>query len=114
MAKHEFGILQDFDKDKIYEKYEPEKYNCVSVSDELIAAVVPYLKNMKTYHHSFNNKSLGLAYTGITIIPTSSITFFYDLVNTLNKLRQSHELAVLLVVLMDAKINNKNIIHFGI
>ena len=30
----EFGIIDEFDEEKDYSDYEPEKYNCISVDDE--------------------------------------------------------------------------------
>jgi ribosomal protein S3AE len=36
MAKHEFGIIDYFEENKWYSVYEPEKYNCISVSDDCL------------------------------------------------------------------------------
>jgi len=36
MAKHEFGIMDSFDENIWYNVYEPEKYDCISVSDDII------------------------------------------------------------------------------
>lgn len=40
MAKHEFGIIDSFEENKWYSNYEPEKYNCISVSDDLIEELI--------------------------------------------------------------------------
>ena len=40
MANHDFGVIDYFEENKWYSDYEPEKYNCISVSDELIDEVM--------------------------------------------------------------------------
>ena len=114
MAKHEFGIIDNFDKEKDYSNYEPKEYNCIEVDDELVSNMIGYLKNLKTYHHKFSNSSTGLAYTGVTLIPTSSLMFLHDIVSTLNRFKRSQELTDLTCLLMEAKIKGKYIIHYGI
>ena len=33
----EFGIIEEFDKDKDYSsEYEPQKYNCVAIDDDIL------------------------------------------------------------------------------
>ena len=54
MAKHEFGIIDYFEENKWYSEYEPEKYDCVSVGDELIEEIIAKygeeLTAIKTYY----------------------------------------------------------------
>ena len=38
--KHNFGVIEKFEEDKWYSDYEPKKYNCISVSDDLIEGIV--------------------------------------------------------------------------
>lgn len=40
LAKHEFGIIDFWEENKWYSTYEPEKYNCIAVSDDLIAELM--------------------------------------------------------------------------
>lgn len=114
MATHEFGILEEFDESAVYKDYEPEKYKCISIDDEYIEYIVKYLGNLNTYYFEYNQKEYGLNYYGITIIPPKSIMYLYDIVVTANRFKKSHQLAELCLLLMDAKIKNKHIIHFGI
>lgn len=114
MAKHEFGIIENFDEKKDYSNYEPKEYNCIEIDDELVREMLKYLKSLRTYHHKYSNPSTGLAYTGVTLIPTTSIIFLHDIVSTLNRFKKSQELTDLTCLLMDAKIKGKYIIHYGI
>lgn len=34
---HDFGIIEEFDSQKSYNDYTPEKYGCVSVDDDIIS-----------------------------------------------------------------------------
>jgi hypothetical protein len=108
---HEFGILDEFDKCKAYIDYEPHKYNCVSVDDDLINDLIPELSEMKTYFHSFDRPEYGLAHWGITIIPPESLSLFYDAVTSANR---SDELRELALKIRQAKEQNKCMIHFGV
>lgn len=114
MPRHEFGVIDDFDINKDYSEYEPDKYECISVDDKLIVDIVQYLKNIKTYHHCFDRKETGLAYYGVTIIPPRSLMFLYDIVTTSNQFKKSEELADLSALIITAKIKEKHLIHFGI
>ena len=50
---HEFGIIDDIN-DKAYENYAPEKYNCISLDDEVILDLIKPLSIIKTYFHRLN------------------------------------------------------------
>jgi len=108
---HEFGILDEFDKRKVYNDYEPHKYNCVSVDDDLIQDLLPNLSGMRTYFHTFERPEYGLACCGITIIPAESLPLFYDAVTSSEK---CDELQVLAIKIMEAQKQNKCMIHFGV
>ena len=96
MAKHDFGIIERFEDDKLYSDYEPEKYNCISVSDDLIEEMITeYLEelgNLKTYFHMKKHPALGLDYCGTTIIPPGSLKEFRKIITTANKQFKSNEL----------------------
>ncbi|MCB2291364.1 hypothetical protein LGK97_16680 [Clostridium sp. CS001] len=34
----QFGIINEFEKDKEYNDYEPQKYNCISIDDDILNA----------------------------------------------------------------------------
>ena len=107
MAKHDFGIIEKFEDDKWYSDYEPEKYNCISVSDELIdEVIIEYLEelgHLKTYFHVKKHSGLGLDYCGTTIIIVRA-----------NKQFKSNELDKLINKINIAIKENKYVIHYGI
>ena len=51
---HEFGILLDEDKQKEYVDYDPKRYDCITVDDEIISELLNSVTNMKTYFHSYD------------------------------------------------------------
>ncbi|CAM4056842.1 short-chain dehydrogenase [Cohnella lubricantis] len=111
---HEFGILDEFNKQKEYIDYEPQKYNCISVDDDIINSLNPNLSIMKTYFHSFTRPEYGLAYWGITIIPPESLSVFYDIVTSSKHFKKSSELHELASKIIRAKEESKYMIHYGI
>lgn len=111
---HEFGILDDDDEQENDIDYEPEKYNCISVHDDIIECLVDRLSIMKTYYHSFNRPNIGLAYCGITIIPPESLSFFYEVITSSKYIAKSAELQQLASIITQAIDGEKHIIHFGI
>jgi len=57
-----FGIIKNFDKNKIYaNEYISQKYNCVSIDDDVIEFWWERLRIMKSYFHCYNRPGLGLA-----------------------------------------------------
>jgi ubiquinone/menaquinone biosynthesis C-methylase UbiE len=40
LAKHDFGIIDFFEENKWYSDYEPQKYNCISVDDNLLGEMI--------------------------------------------------------------------------
>lgn len=101
MAKHDFGIIERFEANKCCSDYETEKYNCISVSDDLIEEmIIKYLEdlgNLKMYFHIKNHPGLGLDYCGTTIIPPSSLKEFRKIITTANKQFKSNELEKLII-----------------
>lgn len=111
MSKHEFGIMQINPTDKeVFNEYEPSKYNCIVVEDDFIEPILIELQNVDTYWHTIQNKKNGLAYSGITLIPPSSI----DMLINILSLKNIVEYDSLIYLLSQAKKYNKYIIHFGI
>lgn len=109
MAKHEFGIMDIAPTLKQeYNKYEPEKYHCISVEDEYIEPLLKEFSVIPCYWHSLKQEKRGLAYYGITIIPPHSLKKFISVIDgkmQFNKLRN---------LLSKASNDNKFVIHFGI
>lgn len=74
MPHHEFGIMPKEPKSgKRYDHYEPEKYGCISVSNDYIVPFLDKFHAVKCYWHTLDRAELGLAYYGITLIPPTSL-----------------------------------------
>ena len=109
MAKHEFGIMQNKPEyGKRYDEYEPQKYNCISVDDCYLEAMVADFEVIDCYWHTLDVKEKGRAYCGVTLIPPCSIGGFLDIikgVEALDELRKLGEKGLA---------ENKWIIHYGL
>ncbi|TZE80678.1 hypothetical protein [Calorimonas adulescens] len=118
MAKHEFGIIDFFEENKWYSEYEPEKYNCISVDDdlleELIGKYIEELMKVETYFQITTQPGHGLDYCGVTLIPPTSLKQFRDVITKANSYYQSQDLQLLIKKVSDAIIENKYLIHYGI
>ena len=109
MAKHEFGIMEsDPVKDRRYDDYEPQKYNCISIDNEYIERIGAELTTLKCYAHTLDVPICGLAYCGITLIPPEAIEQFLPLI------KSRPEMDGLRKLLCDALEQNKFVIHFGL
>ncbi|HDR7794467.1 TPA: short-chain dehydrogenase [Bacillus luti] len=111
---HDFGIIDDFDQQKNYNDYTPEKYHCISVDDDIINSLNPHLSIMKTYFHSVKNPEYGLAYWGVTIIPPESLSRFYETVTSSRFFKHSAELNELASKIVQATAEKKYMIHYGV
>lgn len=65
---------------------------------------------MKTYFHTFDRPEQGVALWGVTI-PAESLSLFYDVVTSSKHAHALHELAS---KIMQAKEQDKCMIHFGV
>ena len=109
MAKHEFGIMMDTPKpDKRYDKYEPEKYVCISVDDVYLEDIAERLLSIDFYWNTLSVKGKGLSYCGITLIPPGSLKAFIDAIV------DNSELSKLKELLEKALDNSKWVIHYGL
>ncbi|WP_288054060.1 hypothetical protein [Caloranaerobacter azorensis] len=74
MIPTQFGIIDKIDKNKRYIEYEPEKYNCVTIDDDIyIDDWWEELTKMKTYvGGDLNKPSVALDRLGVTLIPPCS------------------------------------------
>ncbi|WP_242143128.1 MULTISPECIES: short-chain dehydrogenase [unclassified Bacillus cereus group] len=111
---HEFGIIHDINNQKTYESYNPDVHNCISVNDDILTNLFKPLSIMKTYFHTLDRPEYGLANWGITIIPPESLSQFLDIVISSKDRKQSIELNELANKIIQAKVENKYMIHFGI
>lgn len=60
MAKHEFGIMPKAPRyGERYDRYEPEKYACISVDDDYVAAITERLTAIDFYWHTLSVKGKG-------------------------------------------------------
>lgn len=112
---HDFGIIENINNQIDFDdEYNPEKYNCIAVEDELVSILDEKLSGMKTYFHSLNRPEMGLAYFGVTIIPPDSLLFFYEAVTSSEHLKNSDELNKLILKIQQAIKEKKYMIHYGI
>lgn len=111
----QFGIIDKFEKDKDYSsKYEPERYNCVAIDDDILNDWWDELILIKTYFHNYSRPNFALARWGVTIIPPESLESFYRIVLTDRRSKTSNELIDLIILLKKAISENKYVIHYGI
>jgi hypothetical protein len=91
-----------------YDEYEPQKYNCISVDDNDMEILDANLKDIEFYWHTTDVPAKGLAYTGITLIPPTSIQALIAVMKDTEKLDELKDL------LEKALSENKWVIHFGL
>ena len=118
LARHEFGIIDFLEEKKWYSVYEPEKYNCISVSEDLIEElIIKYneeLLTIKTYFQTRSQPGSGLDYCGVTLIPPESLEGFRNIIIKANSQYQSQELQTLVEMINRAIKKGKYLIHYGI
>lgn len=109
MAKHAFGIMQKApEPGEWYVDYEPRKYRCICVHDDHVEKAVADWRGIDCYWHTLDTPAKGLAYTGITLIPPTSIPAWAALI------QNTAEWNGLKALLDKALAEDKWIIHFGI
>ena len=109
MAKHEFGILAETPRPgKIFDEYEPEKFNCISIDDDYIYPLLEQLSELLFYWHSIDVPGRSLAYCGITLIPPETAKAMLNITGQTNEL---NDLSDLLEKAVKAQVF---VIHFGI
>ena len=110
----QFGIIDEFEKNKDYSEYEPEKYHCVAIQDDFLDDWWDDLTSIKTYFHSYSRPDFGLARWGITLIPPQSLDAFLMAIMDDPRSKSSPELIELMRLLGKALIENKYVIHYGV
>jgi hypothetical protein len=80
LAKHDFGIMQNAPLvNERFDIYEPLKYNCIAVDDDLIGSTMVKLQNVDSYWHTLQRTEKGIDYCGITLIPPKSMETFISI-----------------------------------
>ncbi|OKP96214.1 hypothetical protein [Paenibacillus sp. P46E] len=110
----EFGIIDQFETDKDYSKYEAETYHCIAVADDFLNDWWDELSLIKTYFHSYSRPGLSLARWGVTLIPPESLEAFYSIVLKDKQSKSSSELIDLMRLLRQAIEEKKYVIHYGV
>lgn len=111
MAVHEFGIMEDAPmQTQLFEVFQPEKYHCIIIDDDVIETILGDLLQTPTFAHTLKNPCYGLVYTGITLIPPQSL----PLMLTVLQAKEQLELNPLINLIKEAIAKEKFIIHFGI
>ena len=108
MAEHAFGIMNRLPvHGERYDRYEPEKYACLSIDDAVIEPLLPALERLALYWHSLDVPGKGLGYGGITLIPPAAM-------ETMMGILEGPALIPLRHLLAEAKAKNRFVIHFGL
>jgi len=111
----EFGIIEEFDEYKDYSSdYNPQKYSCVAIDDDILDDWWNELTLIKTYFHSYSRPNFALARWGVTLIPPESLEVFYHIVSKDTRSKSSEELIKLMILLRKAISENKYVIHYGV
>ena len=109
MAMHEFGIMKEIPQAGCrYDEYVPEKYDCISIDDDIVEVFAKGLLDVDMCWHTIDIVGKGLAYCGITLIPPASLSSVIDMIDGFDELLQLREL------LKQAQQQNLYVIHFGI
>ena len=110
----QFGIIDKFQKDKDYSDYDPHKYNCVAIDDDVLDDWWNELALIKTYFHCYSRPNFSLSRWGVTLIPPESLEAFCNIVAEDMKSKSSEELIDLMILLRKAISENKYVIHYGV
>ncbi len=118
MAKHEFGLIDQFAENKWYSEYSPECFRCVSVDmdimDQVFETSLEELLQIKTFAQITTQPMRGLDEAGITLIPPESLKPFCDVIMKANSRLKEPQLYALLEKVQEAIEKSKYLIHFGI
>lgn len=113
-STHEFGLIDNIDSHKDFDRYSPEDYNCISIDDVIVESLFENLLAMETYFHSLDRPEFGLAYCGVTLIPPNSLPFFYNIITSARDFESSKQLNELASKIQQAIKEKKHMIYYGI
>ncbi|QDR79617.1 hypothetical protein [Sporomusa termitida] len=115
MIKAEFGIIDKVDFHKDYSEYEPQRYHCIYIDDDVyINDWWERLSTMKTYFHCMDRPEFALARWGVTLIPPESLPIFLDIVISDPRIETDRHLYELANRIREAIDANKFMIHYGL
>lgn len=115
MITAEFGIISEISTSGIYTNYEPQKYNCIKIDDDIyIDDWWTELQNMETYFNGLNFCAKGLNRHGVTLIPPTSLKHFENILKNDSRLLSDPNLKSLLSIVQKAISENKYMIHYGV
>ena len=109
MARHEFGMMEkEPAAGERYDRYEPERYACISVEDDLVDEILQATVKIPVYWHTRTWPAQGLAEAGITLSPPSSMDAMLEVIAERSGFDALEDL------ILRAKRCGKYVIHFGI
>ena len=110
MAWYEFGIMERAPGLERYDEYEPGRFGCIPVRDDLLDDLLPQLVPLECYWHTLARPAQALCECGINLIPPQSLPRFLRL------LRQAArpELNPLTELLETAAARQKFVILYGL
>ena len=109
MLAHEFGIMPTAPQSgEKFNRYDPQKYNCITVHDDHILPFLRYFNEIDFYWHTIDRPEKGLAYYGITLIPPASMDAILSIIHGNRRLCELEKLMI------RARDEGKFIIHYGI
>ncbi len=118
MIKAEFGIIDDFNESIDYTGYNPKKYNCVAIDDDLYVndwwPKLMEIDMLNVFEKYIFHPQKALSRWGITIIPPKSLPALLDIVKTDRRYDKDKHLIVFADVISQAISMNKYMIHYGI
>lgn len=116
MVRMEFGIIDQFNPDEDYKQgYEPEKYHCIPVDDDVyMNGWWSKTQNMSTYFGSLKYPKHSFDRWGTTLIPPESLPQFRDIIRSESRIKRDKYLRALLSLVEKAIEEGKYVIHYGV
>lgn len=114
-CRAEFGIIDHIDPLKNYgDSYEPEKYGCIAICDDVINEWWDDLISMKSYFHCLSREETALARWGVTLIPPESLNLLINVIQTKTSDDYKEDALEIVELLVKAKAQGKFVIHYGV
>ncbi|MCT4508753.1 MAG: hypothetical protein N4A48_08330 [Tepidibacter sp.] len=115
---HDFGIIDCLEEYTEFE-YNPKKYNCTYVEDDLLCEIYDSnfkykIEELDTFVQNTNRPFKSLDHYGITLIPPTSLNHFLNIILEVNAKYNSKEFEMLIEKISDAIKKNKWMIHYGV
>lgn len=75
---------------------------------------IDQLNQIRTYSHSYDRAGFGLEECGITLIPHESLSLFQQIIKKTMYAHESEQLNQLVSKIVQAQVDKKDMIHFGL